>query len=75
MTFFTASFETVILRFALMMATVIGSFVAGVPLLAILALPIFLSAMTAVTIVKAQPKRKARMEVSIGEVSPSKQAA
>jgi len=49
MTFFTATFETVVLRFALMMAAVIAPFFMGVPFLAILALPIFLSAMTAVT--------------------------
>ncbi len=59
MTFFTASFETVILRFALMMGTVIGSFVLGYPIVSILALPIFLSAMTAVSF--SPPKRKARI--------------
>jgi len=58
MTFFTATFETVILRFALMMATVIAPFFLGVPVLAILALPIFLSAMTAVTFFPAKESAK-----------------
>lgn len=56
MTFFTASFDTVVLRFCLMMASVIVPFVLGVPFLAIIALPIFLSAMTAVSF-KSDKKR------------------
>lgn len=63
MTFFTASFQTVILRFALMMATVILSFVAGVPFLAILALPIFLLAMTAVSF--STPKTSTDIALSV----------
>ena len=42
---FEASFETVILRFSLMMAVVIISFIAGLPFLALIAVPIFLSAL------------------------------
>lgn len=49
MTLYTASFETVILRFALMMATVLVAFLINLPFLALLALPIFLSAMMAIS--------------------------
>jgi len=44
-----ASFSTVILRFYLMMAFVIIPFVLGVPYLAILSLPVFLSALLGLT--------------------------
>ena len=50
MTFFTASFGTITLRFYLMMGIIIGSFMSGVPILAILALPVFLSALTGASI-------------------------
>ncbi len=49
MTLFTASFDTVVMRFSLMMATVIVPFLMGTPILAILALPIFLAAITAIS--------------------------
>ena len=49
MRMFEASVQTVILRFYLMMAVVIGSFFAGVPWLALLSLPILLSAMLGVS--------------------------
>jgi len=61
MTLFTASFETVFIRFVLMMATVIGSFTLGVPILAILALPIFLSALTAVSFKKETTKKQSKL--------------
>lgn len=61
MTFFTASFETVVLRFALMMATIIVPFFIGAPYLAIIALPIFLSAMTAVSFSSNESIPKANM--------------
>ena len=44
MKFFTASFDTVLIRYYLLMVVVVGSFLIGAPLLAFLALPIFLSA-------------------------------
>ena len=44
MRFFALSFDKVILRFGLMMACVIIGLFSGQPLIAILALPIFLSA-------------------------------
>ena len=49
MTFFTASFETVLIRFFLMMAVVVGSFTLGYPIFALLALPLFISALAAVS--------------------------
>lgn len=59
MTFYTASFETVVLRFAFMMAAVMIPFFIGMPILAIISLPIFLSAMTAVSFFP--PKKNARI--------------
>ena len=58
MTFYTASFDTVVLRFALMMVAVVAPFFMGIPILAIIALPIFLSAMLAVTFFPPKPKVK-----------------
>ena len=75
MTFFTASFETVLYRFLLMMATVIGSFLTGVPFLAILALPIFLSAMVAVSFTTPKTEKQAQMTVNKPAASESLQAA
>jgi hypothetical protein len=48
----SASFDTVILRFYFMMVIVIGSFVIGYPALAILAVPVFLSALAGVSFKK-----------------------
>ncbi|MFT4535836.1 MAG: hypothetical protein ACI9P5_003206 [Saprospiraceae bacterium] len=59
MTFYTASFDTVVLRFTLMMAAVIVPFFIGIPILAIISLPIFLSAMTAVSFFP--PKQNAKI--------------
>lgn len=63
MTFFTASLETVALRFFLMMAVIIGSFFGGVPYLAVLALPIFLSALAAVSFGKTKEIHSTQMNV------------
>ncbi len=52
MRFFSASFDTILWRFYLMMVVVIAPFVLGVPFLAILALPIFLSTMLGVSFKK-----------------------
>jgi len=49
MRFFALTFDKVLLRFFLMMACVIGGLFAGQPLIAILALPIFLSAVLGVS--------------------------
>lgn len=56
MTFFTASIETVVLRFFLMMAVIVLTFAFGYPLLTFLGFPIFLSAMTAVSFTKKNKK-------------------
>ncbi|MDA8692456.1 hypothetical protein N9L92_00225 [Saprospiraceae bacterium] len=45
MKFFKATFDVIVLRFYLMMAIVVLSYVADLKFLAILALPVFLSAM------------------------------
>lgn len=49
MKFFNAKFETVIWRFYLLMIVVILPFFLGIPVLSILALPIFLSALMGVS--------------------------
>lgn len=50
MTYFTASFETIILRLYLLMAVVIIPFLIGAPILSLIALPIFLSCMLGISI-------------------------
>ncbi len=50
MTFFTASFETVLIRYFLMMALIIVSFSVGYPLFALLSLPVFISALSGLSI-------------------------
>lgn len=54
MTLYTASFETVIWRFYLLMAVVVISFFIGAPELALLSVPIFLSAMLGVSFEKTE---------------------
>jgi len=49
MRFFACTIDKVIIRFYLMMACVIGGLFAGQPLIAILALPLFLSAVLGVS--------------------------
>ncbi len=49
MTFFSASFETVLLRYFLMMAVIIAAFAVGYPILAVLSFPLFIAAFTAVS--------------------------
>jgi len=63
MTYFTASFETITLRFFLMMAIIIGSFFSGFPILGILALPVFLSALTGVSFTTKKAHKVADMNV------------
>lgn len=64
MTYYTASFETVTLRFVLMMVVIVGAFIGGVPIFAILALPIFLSAMMAISFAVGNGKKISNMQVS-----------
>ncbi|WP_020570116.1 hypothetical protein [Neolewinella persica] len=49
MRFFALTFDKVLIRFFLMMALIIGGMFAGQPLIAVLALPLFLSAMLGVS--------------------------
>jgi hypothetical protein len=49
MILFTASIQTVIIRYYVMMAVIILTFTLGYPLLTLLGFPIFLSAITAVS--------------------------
>ena len=58
MRMFEASIGTVVLRFYLMMFVVIGSLFAGVPWLAVLAMPIFLSAMLGISFKKEKTSDK-----------------
>ena len=58
MTYFTASIETVVLRFYAMMAVIILSFALGYPLLTFLGFPLFISAITAVSFTKNTKKIK-----------------
>lgn len=68
MTFFTASVQTIIIRFFLMMAIIIGSLFGGVPFLGLLALPMFLAAMTGVSFGKIKlQSASASTEVSINK--------
>lgn len=50
MKMFEAKFGTIVLRYYLMMAVVVGAFFFDLPFLAILAIPIFLSAMMGVSL-------------------------
>lgn len=49
MTFFTASFGTVLMRYYLMMAVIVASFTLGYPAFALLSFPIFISAISAIS--------------------------
>lgn len=55
---FKASFTTIILRYYLLMIVVIAPFYLGVPVLALIGLPIFLLAITGTTIRKTTKKKE-----------------
>jgi len=44
MTFFSASFQTVLLRYFLMMAVIVAAFAIGYPILAVISFPLFIAA-------------------------------
>ena len=52
MTFFNASFETVLIRYYVMMGIIIAAFFIGLPILAFLAFPVFLAAFMGIQIGK-----------------------
>lgn len=58
MRFFALSFDKVILRFFLMMGCVIVGLFSGQPLLALLALPLFLSALLGVSFMPVEEAKK-----------------
>ena len=53
MKLYNLNFATLILRFYLLMVIVIGSFFIGYPILSILSLPVFFSAMLGMTFTKS----------------------
>ena len=70
MRFFALSFDKVILRFFLMMGCVIVGLFSGQPLLALLALPLFLSALLGVSFLPAEEvKRKSSTIISMENTS------
>jgi len=68
MTFYTASFETVTLRFALMMGVIIVSFTLGHPIFGIIGLPIFISAMLGISFTNT-PKKTKKLNAATKQIS------
>ncbi len=62
MKMFTLPFDKLILRFYLLMAVVIVPFFMGVPILALLALPVFLSALLGVEFTSGPMSKVRRMK-------------
>jgi hypothetical protein len=73
MRFFSLTFDKVVIRFFLMMALIIGGMFAGQPLIALLALPLFLSALLGVSFMPKQKETSVKT-ISEGKVT-TKQAA
>lgn len=65
MTLFTANVAIIVERYFLMMAVIFVSFFAGVPILAIISVPIFLAAMMGITFF---PKKEEKYQVAKKEV-------
>ncbi len=72
MRFFALTIDKVIIRFFLMMACVIGGMFAGQPLIAILALPLFLSAVLGVSFL---PEAVEQKEASINTMEANQRQA
>lgn len=80
MKFFALEIDKIIIRYYLMMAAVIAPFMLGVPLLAILAVPIFLSALMGIKFEFGVKESKAMVSAKIRKVgsglfAPVKKAA
>lgn len=80
MKFFELEIDKIIIRYYLMMAAVIVPFLIGVPLLAILALPIFLSALMGIKFEFGVKESKGSVsgkirKVGNGLITPVKKAA
>jgi len=76
MRFFALSFDKVILRFFLMMACVIVGLFSGQPLLALVALPLFLSALLGVSFMPVEDtKRNSSAVISLEKTTVKSQKA
>ena len=73
--FFNVPFSQVIIRFYLMMLSVIVPFFIGVPALAILALPLFLSAMVGIKVEFKGKKEGIQKAIQPKNAQPQKQRA
>ncbi|TXF91032.1 hypothetical protein FUA23_04305 [Neolewinella aurantiaca] len=65
MRFFACTFDKVLIRFFLMMACVIGGLFSGQPLIAVLALPLFLSAILGVSFMPEKEVAEVATQVSM----------
>ncbi|MEN0048723.1 MAG: hypothetical protein AAF806_16800 [Bacteroidota bacterium] len=74
--YFEATWDTVLIRFFLMMAVIIGGVFAGQYWLAALGLPLFLSALMAPKITFEKPKSAAKVrKMKVAKKAQIKQAA
>lgn len=71
MKMYSASFETLFWRFNLMMALVIFPFVVGLPFLAILAVPVFLSALMGVSFKKSISSQAKEKTIKYPNLNPT----
>ena len=75
MKFFNLSLSALILRFYLMMGIVIGAFFAGIPWLAMLALPVFFSSMMGIEFKRKNSTAKFASQSEIRENASFRQTA
>ena len=75
MKLFNLNFASLILRFYLLMAIVIGAFFIGYPILSILALPVFFSAMMGMRFTRVKNKVTSPAREKVGSHSAQHQAA
>ena len=75
MKLFNLNFASLILRFYLLMAIVIGAFFMGYPILAFLALPVFFSAMMGIRFTRVKHKVTSTTRENISSRNAQHQAA
>jgi len=75
MKLFNLNFASLILRFYLLMAIVIGAFFIGYPILSLLSLPVFFSAMMGIKFTRAKNKVTSAAREKVGSRSAQHQAA
>ena len=75
MKLFNLNFASLILRFYLLMAIVIGAFFMGYPILAFLALPVFFSAMMGISFSRAKNKVTSAARANVSTRKAQHQAA